>query len=86
MSVYVVKNWKGRVARAYSNETFAHEMAGFLAAGLGLVAKIDMYEFCEQGWDEELVHLVENEWEVQDYTLEDPMMYTKGKWVKLGEV
>ena len=85
MSVYVVKNWKARVARAYVNETFAHEMAGFLATGLGLVAKVEMYEFCDQGWDEELVHLVNNEWEIQDYTLEEPMIYTKGKWLKLGE-
>lgn len=82
--VYVVKNWQSRAARAYTTPLWATDMASFLAMGLG-GGVVDIYEFCEQGWDEELVHLVENEWEVQDYTLEDPMMYTKGKWVKLGE-
>ena len=85
MSVYVVKNWSARVARAYVNETFAHEMAGFLATGLGLVAKVEMYEFCEQGWDEELVHLVNDEWEVQDYTMVEPIYYKNGKWGKMRD-
>ena len=69
--VYVVKNWQSRAARAYTTEQGARDMASFLALGLGGDV-IDVYEFCEQGWDEELVHLVENEWEVQDYTLEVP--------------
>jgi hypothetical protein len=80
MSVYVVKNWDARVARAYADETLAHDIAGFLATGLGLVAKVDMYEFCEQGWDEELVHLVENEWEIYDYNPEKPVHFKDGVW------
>lgn len=80
MSVYVVKSWKGRVARVYSDEGFARNMASFLATGLGLVAQVDMYEFCEQGWDEELVHLVNDEWEVQDFTRDVAMFYKDGKW------
>lgn len=84
MSVYVVKNWQSKAARAYTTEQWARDMASFLAIGLG-GGFIDVYEFSEQGWDEELVHLIENEWEVQDYTLEVPKWYKYGSWSKIGE-
>ena len=82
--VYVVKNRQSRTARAYTTEQWARDMASFLAMGLG-EGVIDVYEFCDHGWDEELIHLVNDEWEIQDYTMVEPIYYKQGKWGKMRE-
>ena len=83
MSVFVVYNWKARMARAFADEATAESVFDCFSALIG-EKYITMYELSRYGWDHEVFHLMCDEWVIEAHLSDEgSMRYEAGIWKEM---